>query len=664
MSLLKRRGVVAGVAALLVLGLLVWALWPRTTEAAYVTAPATRGSVAQTLSLVGPVERVGQAEVTYRTPGMVTAVHARLGDDVTAGQPLVSIDPAPLRLSVLQARAQLAQAEAQLDANLAAQRAGEDAPSAGLPTQQPPAAPPGGPPGGPPGPPVTGPPGTPGTPGAPGGPGAPDYLIALNASLANLQEAVAVQQQRCVPVFAIFQQLRDGRDNLPNLPEVPTLPELPDLPEVPEVPETPTPERPPGAYPIPGGPPQPIYPTPTPEPSVTPEPSPEPTASPEPSPDPSASPQPIVSPEPSPTPTASPQPVPDPTPTPTASPTPGPTPGPTPTPDPRLPDLVEFSEEIEACSAAMVALAAAEAETGAAINTAVVGFAEQTQQAQQALARAQAELEAAMAAARTQAEEAGRRAAEEAIRQARADLEAQMAASFGGRVTNATIANDRARLVQARQGVESAEADLAAATATSPITGVVGALDFAVGESSAGRSAIVVGPGAAEVSVEVPLSSRALVAPGVPASVGALAAPASLGGQVASVSVLPEGSGSPTYRTTIVADDPEQSLRSGSWAQATLALARADDVLTVPASAVTKITDTTATVEVVDAALDQTARTVTVVTGRAGGGRVEIVSGLDDGALVVLADRRLPVPGGIDQYAPASRASASPTPAR
>ena len=38
-------------------------------------------------------------------------------------------------------------------------------------------------------------------------------------------------------------------------------------------------------------------------------------------------------------------------------------------------------------------------------------------------------------------------------------------------VTDATIANDRARLLQARQQLESAEADLAAATLTSPTYG-------------------------------------------------------------------------------------------------------------------------------------------------------------------------------------------------
>ena len=154
---------------------------------------------------------------------------------------------------------------------------------------------------------------------------------------------------------------------------------------------------------------------------------------------------------------------------------------------------------------------------------------------------------------------------------------------------------------------------------------------------------------------------RALVAPGVAARVGQLASPATLDGQVTGVSVLPGAGGTPHYETTVVTDDPDQTLHPGSWADVTLTLAQAADVLTVPSSAVTKITDTTGTVEVVGAAMDQTADTVTVVTGRTGQGKVEVVSGLADGQLVVLADRRLPVPGGIGQYVPPSQASPEPT---
>lgn len=53
------------------LGLVAWAAWPRAVDAVYVM-PAAR-SITQSISLVGPVERDGQAEVTYRNHGMVTS---------------------------------------------------------------------------------------------------------------------------------------------------------------------------------------------------------------------------------------------------------------------------------------------------------------------------------------------------------------------------------------------------------------------------------------------------------------------------------------------------------------------------------------------------------------------------------------------------------------
>ena len=259
---------------------------------------------------------------------------------------------------------------------------------------------------------------------------------------------------------------------------------------------------------------------------------------------------------------------------------------------------------------------------------------------------------------------AAQRASEEAVRQAQAQIEAQLQALAGGTVTDATIARDRATLLDARQRLENAESDLAAATVTSPISGTVGALDFVVGESSAGRSATVVGAGAARVTVDVPLAVRALVSPGTRATLGQLASARTLTGQVVTVSVLESVSvGAPVYPADVLADDPEGTLHAGSYAEVTLLLRTASDVLTVPVSALTKVTDTTGTLEVVDRARSTEASTVTVVTGSVGDGRVEIVSGLSEGQIVVLADRRLPVPGGLGQYQ-SIRVSASPTPTR
>ena len=601
-----RRWLAGIVAVAVVAGLLSWAWWPREGEAAYVVAPVSRGTVTQQLTLVGPVERENQAVLTYDIPGVVTSVAVRIGDQVVAGQTIATLDAAPLRLSVLQARAALAQAEAQLDADLTARDAG----TAGSAVGALPSGSGGGTPGGTPG---AGMPG--GTPGA----GA-EQLGELTRALDGVQRAVGHQQQVCTPVFTTMQRLRGLGASLPALPDLP-LPGPATASATRDGRPAPTSTETPSSVPV----------------------------------SPSSGGDPTTTGTPTPTAPASPTASTAPTARPTARPTTLPSWFPTEWPD-DLPigSITGFFDSFEACSTAMVTTAQAEAAAAQAIGAASQALANANQQAAAALAQARAELEAA-----------AKRAAEEAVRQAQEQIAEQLARLSGGAVTDATIARDRAGVLDARQRLESAEINLAAATLTSPVSGAVGALDLVVGESSAGRSATIVGAGAARVAVEVPLAHRALVAPGTSATIGQLASVHTLSGRVLTVSVLPSGASAASYTVQVLTDDADQQLPAGSWAEATLALRSASDVLTVPASAVTKITDTTGSVQVAATPRAATAETVTVVTGATGGGRVEVVSGLREGQWVVLADRRLPVPGGLAQYQPMQRGSnPSPTPNR
>ena len=247
--------------------------------------------------------------------------------------------------------------------------------------------------------------------------------------------------------------------------------------------------------------------------------------------------------------------------------------------------------------------------------------------------------------------------AQEAAKQARASAQAQLAAqasrAYGSAVTDATLATDRARILQYEQAVERAQRSIDGATMTSPVDGTIGAVSLVAGEGSAGRSLTVVGEGGAEVEIQVPLSLRGLVTTELPADVGLVGADPELRGRVESVSVLPVStSGSPTYRAIVVVSDPNQLLKAGAKAELVLPLRTASDVVSVSLSAVTKVTDTSATVQVVKDPLATTAEVVQVTTGAFGGGRIEITSGLAAGQRVVLADRREPVPGGLSQYQP------------
>ena len=78
----------------------------------YTTGTATTGSVTQTLSASGTVAKVNQASVSFPASGTVTSVKVSVGDAVTAGQELATIDTTALTAAVIQAKADLASARA------------------------------------------------------------------------------------------------------------------------------------------------------------------------------------------------------------------------------------------------------------------------------------------------------------------------------------------------------------------------------------------------------------------------------------------------------------------------------------------------------------------------------------------------------------------------
>lgn len=597
----------------LVVGAIAWGVAHRPVTQAYVTAPAARGDVEQRFVASGEVERTNTSKLTFDTPSTVASVYVKVGDRVSPGQPLAAVDDGPLRLSLLQAQAQLAQAQASLDANRRAQRSASAAPAA-APAPAPAAAPSASRP-------------RPAAGGAPSGrtPTPPASLGRLQASMTALRAAAAAQEQTCAPVFRAGRQLEGV---LPTaLPSVPTT-------------------APTSGAPTPGAPTSAASAAPAPSPTAT-RSATSPSASTS-GPTPTASSTGAASGEPDPTLSAPARRV-----TGAASPTP------TALPSSLSPaDLRRALGQLEACSTAMQNLAAAEGRAGQAIAVASQDLATANRQAAAQLAAAQAQMQ-------KQAEAAAKQAAARAMAQAQAQLAAQAQRQFAGQVTDGTVASDRARVVHAQQAVAKAERDLAAATMTSPISGTVGALDFTAGQSSQGHSVTIVGPGQARVTLSVPLGIRGLVSVGGKASVGLVGQTPTLRGQVTEVSVLPSSEASPpTYTAQITTDDPNSLLNAGSRAEVTLPLRTVRDVVTVPMSAITRVNDTTATVEVVADAAATSARTVTVGTGALGQGRLE-VTGLEPGALVVLADRRLPVPGGIGQYqARPTAAAATPTPTR
>ena len=97
----------------------VWALNPfgKAAAASLVTARATTGTIVSSVSVSGSVASSTVNELSFASSGTVTAVKVAVGDKVTAGQVLATIDDASLnvQLEVAQANLTAAQARQTLD---------------------------------------------------------------------------------------------------------------------------------------------------------------------------------------------------------------------------------------------------------------------------------------------------------------------------------------------------------------------------------------------------------------------------------------------------------------------------------------------------------------------------------------------------------------------
>jgi multidrug efflux pump subunit AcrA (membrane-fusion protein) len=113
--LLRRRIVVPAVVVALVLGgglfMRVRGSDPSTT---YRTAAASLGTVTQTMSLSGNLAPVGETDLDFGSSGRVTSVNVQVGQPITAGEVLATIDSISLQGALTQAQATLASAKARL----------------------------------------------------------------------------------------------------------------------------------------------------------------------------------------------------------------------------------------------------------------------------------------------------------------------------------------------------------------------------------------------------------------------------------------------------------------------------------------------------------------------------------------------------------------------
>ncbi|OYO10378.1 hypothetical protein BI335_17760 [Enemella evansiae] len=550
---------------------------PADPNASLRTAVVSRGTVQQVLPLTGSVRRVDQVRASFPVAGTISGVNVAVGDQVRQGDVLATMDPLPLQTALLDARAQLAQAQAQLDSD------------------QNPTAPPRlpGPGAGAVRPGAPGVPGVPDGAGIPGGAGVPqvpvpsdlprptppESVTRLPAAMTAVHEALAAQQDACRPILTAV------TDGWPEPVERP--------PASPNRTWSPTPSRPAG-------------------------PSASPTAS--------ASPTTRSA---SPTPSASPAPSASPTPAPTADPTPSTSAAApreqrltNPPPIPPGLDPAQFT----ACSDALQRLVASQ------------------QQAATLITEAAAALNAPAVNAGVPQPPAQQRPVPQPPAGVPAGVPSTALPTATPTVDQAKVATDRAAVLAAEQAIAQARSNLDAATLRAPIAGTVGTIGFTAGAAATPNAAItVVGGGAAEVTVPVPLTNRPQVQLGQEVRVNAPGSLTADPGTITEISPLPVSAtaSTPSYNVTVLVADPGPGLASGGRADTGIVVGRVADAVTVPVSAVTRVATGTGTVRVLDGT---GVRDATVATGLVGGGLVEITGGLTAGQRVVLADGAQPLP--------------------
>jgi len=203
----------------------------------------------------------------------------------------------------------------------------------------------------------------------------------------------------------------------------------------------------------------------------------------------------------------------------------------------------------------------------------------------------------------------------------------------------ATILADQAAIDLAEADLAVEQHKLAFVTLTSPIAGTVAAVSVTPGasvEASSSTAVVtVLGTDGHTVATTVPLTSIDIVEVGQEATVTTPTTDATLTAKVTSIGVLDQSETSePSYAVELALDPTQETLYDGASAQVTITVAGGDEVLTVPTSAV-HVDGTDATVQVLE---DGTPTSVTVERGAVGAERTEILSGVALGDEVVLAD--------------------------
>lgn len=198
------------------------------------------------------------------------------------------------------------------------------------------------------------------------------------------------------------------------------------------------------------------------------------------------------------------------------------------------------------------------------------------------------------------------------------------------------ITSAQSQVNAAEAGLAEAQQNLRAATIVSPISGTVISVPYAKGDQASATDAIVIaGSTQYQATVQISVEKISSIAVGQSATVQPSGSTTAIEAKVTTVGAAPVSTDSAvTYPVTLTLAGQHSDLRSGASANVAIITASATDVLTVPTSSVHALS----TIRTVTMWRDDQAQTVTVTVGAVGPERTEILSGLEFGDQVVLAD--------------------------
>ena len=223
--------------------------------------------------------------------------------------------------------------------------------------------------------------------------------------------------------------------------------------------------------------------------------------------------------------------------------------------------------------------------------------------------------------------------------------------------TDTQVAADKAALTAAKNQLASAKSQLASATMTSPINGVVAAVNLTVGESVSGNAAsnpnassdsssndnsssdpqiLVISTNSWLVNATVDATSVGLIKKGNQAQLTVTGASDTVYGTISSIGLVSSStSGTASYPVVIDVTGSPSGLHDGANVTATLIYKQVSNVLVVPTIALHRNANGGQYVEQV-----KNGKTVqtTVRVGIASGGQTQIVSGLSAGDKIIVPE--------------------------